>query len=228
VFTLAGSLVAVLAELCGGQFVIKRVNWTALVVLVCGLPADSAGGGHLTTTGTTNCRTTAVANPVSFRNRKNRGATGWVSRLAVLLSDRTGSVTVLFALMLLLAPFGERSDQWFRQTARLAKRPEHQAGASAGRFVATGAARLALSLLAVKMRLATPLPAHRNGPGHAKALPPPCWATSAMCCAVSLALSAVGIGAHCVGVVRCRWALVSACRRWCKLVSGLILRNDGR
>ncbi len=194
---LAGSLVALLAGYVAlGSFVVKQVNWTLIVLgsayLLMALVED-------TFTTLLAPQTGSAPAPADASASNAPEATGYRlgEQAAVLLSGLSRLVIALLALMMLLAPFGEGPSELFRRTDQL------QNGLSIGQVrIQPGAVLqallvLVLSVVAVKVLQRwlqrSYLPTTRLDPGMQSS------ATTLLgyvgyVCAVSLALSAVGMG----------------------------------
>ncbi|MFM9900444.1 MAG: DUF3772 domain-containing protein [Polaromonas sp.] len=188
---LAGSLVALLAGYVAfGSFVIRQVTW-ALTVL---------GSAYLLMALVEDSITTLLApSPPTTAGSTSDEPQGYRlgEQAAVLLSGLSRLVISLIAFMLLLAPFGEGPAELFRRTDQL------QSGLNIGQVhILPGAVLQALLVLALSVAAVKVLqrwlqqhylPTTRLDPGMQSS------ATTLLgyvgyVCAVSLALSAVGMG----------------------------------
>ena len=194
---LAGSLVALLAGYVAfGSFVIRQVTWALTVLgsayLLMALVEDS-----ITTLLAPSTTNPAGTPPAAGTTPETPQGYRLGEQAAVLLSGLSRLVISLVALMLLLAPFGEGPSELFRRTDQL------QNGLNIGQVhILPGAVLqallvLALAVLAVKVLQRWLqqhyLPTTRLDPGMQSSVTTLLGYVGYVC-AVSLALSAVGMG----------------------------------
>ncbi|MES2943601.1 MAG: DUF3772 domain-containing protein, partial [Pseudomonadota bacterium] len=196
---LAGSLICLLAGYVAfGSFVIKQVAWMMIVL----------GSAYLLSALAEDSLTTLLASQPAAADAKTAEAGETAAapevhsyrigeQAAVLLSGLSRLVIALLALMLLLAPFGEGPEELFRRTDQLQNglkigEVNIQPGAVLQALLVLGLALLAVKVL-TRWLQNNYLPTTRLDPGMQLS------ATTLLgyvgyVCAVSLALSAVGIG----------------------------------